>query len=105
MAHEFGHTSGSGGGDPPPVDDPRIPKAGLGAQGLLAIAFGFALGLTFLLFYFILHARAASFIDGLNLTPWLSFIYGFIAGTIIAVIYNILVVHRINLFGLDHYTD
>ncbi|MDZ7362577.1 MAG: hypothetical protein ONB46_17915 [candidate division KSB1 bacterium] len=104
MAHEIGHTgSGSGGGDPPAEDDPRFPRFGLRAQGLLAIAFGIALGLAFLLFYFILRVRAATFIDGLHLTAWWSFVYGFIGGFVIAVIYNMLVLRRLNLFGLDYY--
>jgi hypothetical protein len=100
-----GHTGSGSGGDPPGEDDPRLPRLGLGAQGLLALAFGFALGLTSLLFYFILRERAADFIADLQLTPWLSFIYAFIIGTVIAVIYNLLVLRRLNLFGLDYYAD
>ena len=104
MPHN-GHTGSGSSSDPPLEDDQRSPQAGLRAQSLLALAFGIALGITSLIFYFILQDRALAFITGLSLSPWTSFLYGFIAGTVIASIYNILVVRRLNLFGLDYYAD
>jgi len=35
-----------------------------------------------------------------NPNLWLSFIYGFVGGTLLAVIYNLLAIHHAQLFGL-----
>ncbi|NIR52817.1 MAG: hypothetical protein GWN00_37970 [Aliifodinibius sp.] len=97
---------GTGGG---PEDDPRFPRVAFRAQGFMSVAFGFALGLTFLAFLGILHIiklptdALEPFIASAN--PWLIFIFGFIAGTLISGIYNILVIRRLNLFGLEHSAD
>ncbi len=95
-------------------DDPNFPRVVLRSQGLLATAFGFAFGLTFMLFFAffrVFGAKAnpngtmARFVAEINPDLWLSFLYGFIAGTAIAVVYNILVMRRLNLFGLESNMD
>jgi hypothetical protein len=101
-------------GAPPCEDDPRTPKIVLRSQGLLALAFGLALGVTFMLFCGLFSMAGApdapdgalaSFIADLRLNLWLSFLYGFIGGLGIAVVYNLLVVRRLNLFGLEGSMD
>jgi hypothetical protein len=107
---QTGGTGGSGGGT---EDDPNFPRIALRSQGLLATAFGFAFGLTFMLFFAIFRVFGASnpqgtmarFVAEINPNLWLSFLYGFISGTVIAVVYNILVMRRLNLFGLESNAD
>jgi hypothetical protein len=36
---------------------------------------------------------------------WQVFLFGFFGGTLISAIYNLLVLRRLNLFGLDSGTD
>jgi hypothetical protein len=103
-----GAHGGSGGGT---EDDPNFPRQALRSQGLLAIAFGFALGITFMIFFGIFNRlpELAPFVEKAfwenfaNL--WFSFLYGFVCGTILAVIYNLLVLRRLNLFGLESSAD
>lgn len=96
--------SAKGGG---PEDDPRFPRGGLRAQGYLSVAFGFALGLTFLAFLGILQIIEApsAFAAFAGSDPLQTFIFGFIAGTLFSLVYNILVVRRLNLFGLESASD
>jgi hypothetical protein len=97
-----------GGG---PEDDPGFPRVALRSQGLLTLAFGFALGVAFmLLFWFIRTFGApigavADFVSQINPNLWLSFLYGFVGGTVMSAIYNYLVVRRLNLFGLESSAD
>ncbi len=92
-------------------DDPRSPGFTLRTQSLLSIAFGLALGITFMIFFFIFQyvnpprGTLTNFASQLHLSWWLSFLYGFIGGTVMAAIYNMLVVHRLNLFGLESHSD
>ncbi|GEM_PF-1782360 len=103
-----GATGGSGGGT---EDDPNFPRQALRSQGLLAIAFGFALGITFMIFFAIFNRlpELAPFVEKAFWTDfdhlWFSFLYGFVCGTILAVIYNLLVLRRLNLFGLESSAD
>jgi hypothetical protein len=100
-------TSGRGGGGP--EDDRRYPEIAARTHGFVVLAFGVALGLVFLFFFgwFKLIPPQESNIFTtfvLNIEPefWVSyFLYGFIAGVIIAIVYNVLVVNRISLFGTD----
>jgi hypothetical protein len=103
---------GSGGGGP--EGDPGYPRVALRAQGLLALAFGFALGialvvLLWLLPWFLQSSNNAppnnvkAFLD--QLLWWKVFLFGFIGGTLISAIYNMLVVRRLNLFGLESSVD
>src|SRR5574341_46652 len=111
MPHEITHTCGQGA-SPPCEDDPRTPKIVLRSQGLLALAFGFALGITFMIFFgffklaklypssklaalFHVSGEMSNFVSDLGLKLWMSFLYGFIGGIAIAVVYNILVVRRL----------
>jgi hypothetical protein len=110
MSHEAGHACGSGG-QLPCEDDPKTPKIVLRSQGLLALAFGFALGATFMLFFGLFRLVGAPsgalslFVADLRFNLWLSFIYGFIGGLTIALVYNLLVVRRMSLFGLEGGAD
>lgn len=110
MAHN-GHTSCGSSGQLPCEDEPKTPKIVLRSQGLLALAFGFALGTTFLLFFGLFHlvgapsGTLATFVADLKLGPLRSFFYGFIGGLTIALVYNLLVVRRMSLFGLEGGAD
>jgi hypothetical protein len=99
-------------GAPPCEDDPRTPKIILRSQGLLAMAFAFAMGITFMIFFGIFHisgiaapsAALEDFVSDLQ-RIWLSFIYGFMGGLGIAVVYNLFVIRQLNLFGLESRAD
>jgi hypothetical protein len=98
-------------GAPPCEDDPRTPKIILRSQGLLAFAFAVALGITFMLFFGLFriagapNGELADFVANLGLNLWMSFLYGFIGGLAIAVVYNLLVIRQLNLFGLEGGAD
>jgi len=119
-------SSGKGGGGP--EDDARDAINNLRSYGFIAAWFGLALGITLVILYLMLlalkpqgpleklypegvvkinqiSAPAAPDTDNSSrsLVTNLAyiFIFGFAAGTLIAVIYNVLVVKRINLFGLE----
>ncbi len=89
----------------------RIGPGYTGSQGYLMLAFGIALGPTFMIFFGIFR-KFSSLIEnfeGLNnwVTPtsvnpnlWWSFVIGFVGSTVLSGIYNILVIHRLNLLGL-----
>lgn len=102
-------SSSSGGGLP---DDPtRDPGLVRRSQGFLAIAFGLALGLCLMVFFGIFHIYHAP-IDGWEpffslVTPnlWLTFLYGFVGGSLIAGFYNMLVIRRLQFFGLVNKSD
>ena len=102
-------TTRSGGG---PDDDSRAGRFILRAEGFLLLAFGFALGLCLMVFFGIFNRFGAPPIGGLqdfvrqvNPNLWLTFIYGLIGGTVFSGIYNVLVVQRLNLFGLESSRD
>lgn len=107
-------TGGQGGGGP---DDPtRVARFVIRSQGFLMLAFGIALGLTCMVFFEVFHILRESefikpftglqeFIKELNPNIWLSFAFGFVGGTVLSGIYNILVVRRLNLFGLESSRD
>jgi hypothetical protein len=105
MPHEKGHGS-SGSGDPPPTeDDPHFPGSGLFTQGLVTLAFGLALGAAFMLLFWFVRAfgaptgKVADFVAEIHPNLWFSFLAGFVGGTLLSAIYNLLVQRRINLFG------
>ena len=101
------------GGGP---DDPRDSGNGQsGSRGFLALAMGFSVGLTFALFFLLFRYMPIFDPTALGLAEWvglgaatawgenllISFLAGFVGGTFIALIYNLLVVQRLNLLGLD----
>ncbi len=92
-----------GGG---PDDDSRYPSSAR-KYGFLAIAFGFAMGITFMIFFGLFRIWGApgpyltDFVSRVNPNLWICFIYGLIGGTLISAIYNFLIFRRSNLFGLD----
>lgn len=107
-----GGQSSCGGqtGGPPCEDNPRTPKIILRSHGFIALAFGLALGITFMVFYAFVLRRAPGtslsiWINNPALDIWISFAYGFIGGIAIALIYNLLVIRRFNLFGLEGNVD
>ncbi len=100
---------GSGGG---PDDPTRLSGFIQRSQGFLLLAFGFALGLCLMAFFGIFRRFGAPPIAGLqefvaqvNPNLWLTFLYGFVGGTVFSGIYNVLVVRRLNLFGLESSSD
>ena len=105
-ADEKGSQGGGG-----PDDDSQFPERTLRSHGFLALAFGFALGLTFMIFFGFFRVFGApgsglnNFVSQVNPNLWLSFLYGFVGGTLISAIYNFLIFRRLNLFGLDRNMD
>ncbi len=96
----------SGSENVPP--DPNEPKRALLSQGFIAAAFGAALGLALtVVSEGIRRLRApailATWLDGFSF--WEPFLLAFILGTVTAGIYNLLVAHHINLFGLESRMD
>lgn len=97
-----------GGG---PDEDFRFPSRQLQSHGFFALAFGFALGLTFMILFglFCLFGTPIpglkDWIAKVHPNLWLSFLIGFVAGTLISAIYNLLMFRRLNLFGLDRNMD
>ncbi len=97
-----------------PEDSPRYTRSLFRTQGLLTLAFGFAFGITLVVLYFVLlllgsnnplpfpNAGAA---ENITETVLILFVIGFIAGTLVAAVYNLLVVRRLNLFGLESSTE
>jgi hypothetical protein len=102
--------SKTGGGDDP--NNP-FPTPTLAQQGLLVLAFGFALGLTLIIFFMLfkfsgwtsLPKIVEDWVANTHPNLWISFLIGFIGGTLLAGIYNFLIFRRINLFGLDRNLD
>lgn len=109
---DVGEGGGTSGGGP---DDPtRGGRVFTRSQGFLMIAFGIALGLTFMIMFGVLHrfpsiiekfSGMQEFVTELQPNIWLSFVVGFVGGTILSGIYNILVVRRLNLLGLESALD
>ncbi len=115
MARSLNHISpgkegsSSGGGGPEP-GDPRSARIALRSQGLLTLAFGFALGIALIaLFLLITWLRPTVMLPTFSSDTLLNllflFLFGFISGTLISGIYNLLVVRRLNLFGLESSLD
>jgi nitrate reductase gamma subunit len=108
IAPEGSTGPGSGGGGP---EDPGTPQIVLRTQGLLTLAVGFALGVAFMVLFWFIRAfgaptgAVADFVAQINPNLWLSFLLGFVGGTVMSAIYNLLVVRRLNLFGLDSSVD
>ena len=98
-------TKSGGGPDVPGAG----PAGGSRSQGFLAAAFGIAAGLTFMLLYGLLHLPLFKGllpeITGTFDNIWLWFLTGFIGGTFISLVYNLLVSYRLNLFGLERNVD
>lgn len=98
-----------GGGGPD--EDTRFPARTLRSHGFIAIAFGFALGLTFMILFGLLRLIGApskglaNFVSQINPNLWICFIYGLVGGTIISAIYNFLLFRKFNLFGTDRNMD
>jgi zinc transporter ZupT len=98
------HGSAGGRG---PEDELRQRQVTLRTQGFLALAFGFALGVTAMVFFCLFRifgaptASLETFVMQVHPNLWLSFLYGFIGGTLLAAIYNLLAVHELHLFGLE----
>jgi len=103
-----GGSAGEGGG---PDDDFRFPARTLRSHGLLAVAFGFALGITLMIFFCIYSKMdippygLKEWVTQYHPNLWFTFLYGFIGGTLMSAIYNCLLFRRLNLFGLDRNLD
>jgi len=98
-------------GSPGPEDEVRRGQVALRTQGFLALAFGLASGVTVVVVFYLLRMlgvptaslRSLVMRDHPNL--WLGFLYGFIGGTLLAGVYNLLVVHELHHFGLESDQD
>ena len=97
-----------------PEDNARYPQIAAKEQGFLAIAFGLALGLTLIILYLLLRIpNLPDSIAGLLPTFWGNTIYtigvyfigGLIIGSVLSIIYNLLLHKRFDLFRLDHSID
>lgn len=101
--------AGKGGGGPD--EDTRYPQRTLRSHGFLSIAFGFALGLTLVIFFALFRIYdqppfgLKDWVARAHPNLWFTFLGGFIGGTLVAAIYNLLIFKRINLFGLDRNMD
>ena len=111
--------SGRGGGGP--EDDPRYPAKALRTNGFSVLAFAVALAITFTLFFGIVEVFLLPeiptpnnqiedgfirFINAVEPHEWPSYLlYGFFAGVAIAGVYNLLMVKRLNIFGLESSAD
>lgn len=102
---------GRGGG---PEDNSRYPQIATKEQGFLAIAFGLALGLTLIILYLLLQIPwlpesitkiLPTFWGNILYTIGVYFIGGLVIGSVLSVIYNLLLHKRFDLFGLDHSID
>jgi hypothetical protein len=91
--------------------NPKFPERELRTHGFISIALGFSFALT-LCILFILFRLAAT--APLGLENWvnhfwpnffITFLVGFICGTLVAMIYNVLIFHRLNVFGADSNRD
>lgn len=97
-----------------PEDNTRYTQIAAKQQGFLAIAFGLALGLTMVIIYLLLQIPTLPLsMAGLLPTFWGSSIYsivvyfvgGLIIGSVLSIIYNLLLTKRFDLFGIDHTMD
>jgi hypothetical protein len=101
--------AGKGGGGPD--EDIRYTSRTLRSHGFLSIAFGFALGLTLVIFFGLFRLYddppfgLKAWVAQVHPNLWFTFIIGFIGGTLLSAIYNFLIFRRINLFGLDRNLD
>lgn len=103
-----GAPSGGGG-----EDVPRLLRGSIRTQGFLTLAFGFAMGAALILLSILITNLGISgpVTDVLTVAPpspgnfaWV-FLAGFVGGIVISLVYNMLVVNRLNLFGLESNAD
>ena len=106
-----GSTGGTGGG---PEDNSRYPQIAVKQQGFLAIAFGLALGLTLIVLYLLLRIpRLPETFTLFMPTFWGNVFYsiityfvgGVIIGSVLSIIYNLLLHKRFDMFGIEHTMD
>lgn len=101
-------TPGGGGGHD---IDAQFPARQLQSHGFIALAFGFALALTLSIFFIIFKfIRPVPFgLENWLDKPWpnlaITFLIALVVGTLIAAIYNMLIFHRLNMFGLGRHMD
>ena len=102
-----GEGQGQGGGGP--EDDSRFAERTLRSHGILSLAFGFAVGITLLIFSLVFKEKSATIPHGLenlkDVALWIPFVAGFVGGTLIAAIYNFLLFRKFNLFGTERNVD
>ncbi len=108
VSPDEGSSSSGGGGPDDPTRNPAIVRR---SQGFLALAFGLALGLSLMVFFAVFHFYHAPidawqpFFDLVKPNLWLTFLYGFVGGSLIAGFYNMLVIRRLQFFGLVNQRD
>ena len=109
---------GEGSSPPPPPPGGGEDVVGLGrlirrTQGYLVLAFGLAFGTALLLLSLLVTnlgiigpVTGALMVNPPTLSNFaLVFLAGFVGGIVISMVYNMLVVNRLNLFGLESNVD
>ena len=97
------------GGGGPDVND-EITSQKLRSHGFMTLAFGVALGLTFMIIFGLFRLIGApsaglTAYDSENSNLWLSFLYGFVGGLFISIFYNMLVFRKLKIFGMERHLD
>ncbi len=103
---------GTGGGGHEAA--PRYREFPVRSHGFIALAFGFALGITVMILFALIYwskpdlpqpmltwIKSGNFFANLGIF----FLWGFIGGTLISAIYNCLVYRKLVLFGVDRTLD
>jgi len=80
-------------------EDPSHPERNLQSHGFIALAFGMAMGITLMVFSFLAEKLNIEFVKSCGCFKM--FLIGLIGGTLIAVLYNMLLYRHFNLFGSD----
>jgi H+/Cl- antiporter ClcA len=95
---------GSSGGGPRPEPDRPIESV-LRSRGFFIIYFGIAMALTLTILYLLLLDSGIDFLSSFHNYPgerwWLAPILGFLGGLLVAFFYNLFVLRRLKLFGLE----
>lgn len=106
------------GGSKKPEDEPRFGFGSTRETGFLVFSFGIAFALALLMLSWMIHIlpgdqpQTTEFLKASALLGtgfWVNFgitlAVGFVAGIILSLVYNLLVLQRLNLFGLESSLD
>ncbi len=109
--------SKGGGPEPPPgskgggpVDDPQRPRRDMASQGFLTVGLGFAVGVALVVLFLLVNltgdwlavpATLKTFASKLWPNVMWAFLFGMVSGSVISLVYNLLLSRRQILFGLE----
>jgi hypothetical protein len=127
MSDVYIYPTKSGSGGSGPEEDIHYAPRAIRLYGISVLAFAVALAITFLIFFgfvstikpmeegqqipagkevVVTENEVIQFVLGVKPPYWPSYIlYGFIAGLVIAAIYNYFIVKRLNIYGLESSVD